>query len=240
MATSRKLPTPARSSALVRAEHGGAPVQLAASEKKVLDEALRRGEDLREQVEASVTSYGRWILGAVFGGDPGAALDQRTKNPVWTELVRRAGGPTLRVSRRILYVAVAIAANDKRITDQAWRGLDAGRKELLLPLKSGDALREGAQHISKFNLTQAKTREYVTAALESQGKSRQVRITGRGLVLRVRRLRDSLGTAAVLRKLGDVGGGLDAAERKRALEEIERLKEVLAKVSVALRRAGKG
>ena len=98
MATARKRSTPARPSALVRAEHGGAPARLAASE---------------------------------------------------------------------------------RIGNQAWRGLDAGRKELLLPLKSSDALREGAQHISKFNLTRAKARESVTGALESQGKSR-LRRAGNG------------------------------------------------------------
>jgi hypothetical protein len=111
MATPRKRPAPPRQSALVRAEHGGAPLHLVPAEKKLLDEALRRGEDLREEVESAVTSYGRWTLDAVFAGDASAALDGRTKNPVWTELVRRAGGPTLRVNRRVLYVAVAIAGS---------------------------------------------------------------------------------------------------------------------------------
>ena len=49
---------------------------------------------------------------------------------MWQELVRRAGGPTLRISKHMLYVAVRLAAYDKRITDQTWRGLDPGRKEL--------------------------------------------------------------------------------------------------------------
>ena len=80
----------------------------------------------------------------------------------------------------------------------------------------------------------------MTATLESQGKSRQVRMTGRGLVSRVKGLRESLGSAAVLRRVGELGRGLDAAERRRALEEIERLKEVLGRVSRALREKGKG
>jgi hypothetical protein len=235
----RRSPVPAPS-ALVRAEHAAAPVHLVPADRRLLEEALRRGEDLREQVESAVTTFGRWILDAVFGGSTSAALDERTKNPVWTELVRRAGGPTLRVSRRILYVAVAIAANDKRITDQAWRGLDAARKELLLPLRSGDAIREAAQQVARFNLTQAKTRELVTATLGSQGRSRQVRMTGRGLVSRVRGLRDSLDDAGVLRRVSELGRSLEVSERKRALEEIDRLKEVLGKVSRALRGAGKG
>jgi hypothetical protein len=221
-------------SSLARDEHAGAAVRLDGAQRDVLNEALRRGEDLREEMESSVTSYGRWILAAVFGGDASAALDERTKNAVWIELVRRAGGPTLRISRRLLYVAVAIAANDKRITDQAWRGLDASRKELLLPLRAGDRLREAAQHVSRFNLTQAKTREYVTGVLGSEGRSRQVRLTGSGLVKRVRGLRERLGGEAVLRKVEEIGRGLGAAERKGALEEIERLKRVLAGLSRAL------
>ena len=137
MATQRR-PRPA---ALVRAEHGVPAVKLDGAQHKVLDEALCRGEDLREELESAVTAYGRWILEAVFGNDATAALDEKTKNPVWLELVRRAGGPTLRVNRHLLYVSISIAANDKRINDQSWRGLDGARKELLLPLREVPALR---------------------------------------------------------------------------------------------------
>jgi hypothetical protein len=89
--------TVGRPAALVRAEHGGATVHLTGAEKKVLDEALRRGEDLREELETKTLEYGR---------------------------CRRAGGPTLGVTRHLLYVALRIAANDRRITAAAWRGLD--------------------------------------------------------------------------------------------------------------------
>jgi len=92
--------------AVVLAEHGEAPVKLTSGEKVLLDEALRRGEDLREQVAANVTSYGRWLLGAVFGDDASAALDDKSSNSVWREL----------------------AARDKRIADTTWRDLDAGRR----------------------------------------------------------------------------------------------------------------
>jgi hypothetical protein len=122
-------PARARPTALTRAEHGASALRLKPAERHVLNEALRRGEDLRQEVETAVASYGRWLLEAVFDDDTTAALDGKSKNPVWLELVRRAGGPTLRVSRHLLYVAITIAANDKRITDQAWRGLDGARKE---------------------------------------------------------------------------------------------------------------
>src|SRR5438045_1818646 len=95
-----------RPSAIVRAEHGVAPVHLTSPEKKVFSEALRRGADLADEVEAKVVAFGRWLLEAVFANDASAALDDKTQNPVWLELVRRSGGPTLRVNRRLLYVAL--------------------------------------------------------------------------------------------------------------------------------------
>ena len=54
--------SPARATALVRAEHGGAPIHLAASERRIFDEAIRLGEDLADEVESKVAAYGRWLL----------------------------------------------------------------------------------------------------------------------------------------------------------------------------------
>ena len=231
-----KCVTPERSrpSALVRAEHGASPVQLTAAQRTVLSEALRRGEDLAEHVESAVVSYGRWLLGTVFNDDAGAALDARTKNPVWLELVRRAGGPTLRVNRHLLYVALALAARDKRITDQAWRGLDAGRKELLLPLSTDDRLREAAQHVAKFNLTQTSTKQYVTELLGEEGRTRQVRMTAPQIASRVRSLRSTFENAAVLRRVREVGSHLAPEERQKLAGEIKKLKAVLSELEKAV------
>lgn len=223
----RTTKSPPRPSALVRAAHGGAPVHLTAPQRRVLDEALRLGTDLADEVESNVSAYGRWLLESVFANDAAAALDEKTKNPVWLELVRRAGGPTLRVSRRMLYVALQLAARDKRITDQSWRGLDAGRKELLLPLDDDRLLRDAAQHVSKFNLTQTKTREYVGELLAKDGSARQVRITGPVLIGRMRKLRESLDSAAVLRKVRALHTELEPAQRQEIVGEIEKLREVL-------------
>jgi hypothetical protein len=165
----------------------------------VFGEALRLGEDLADEVEAKVSAYGRWLLEAVFANDAAAALDARTKNPVWQELVRRAGGPTLRVSKRMLFVAVQLAAYDKRITDQTWRGLDPGRKEILLPLAEDRRLRDAAQHVSKFNLTQTKTRAYVGELLAEHGEAPVIRLTAPLLMGRMKKIRESLGGAAVPR-----------------------------------------
>lgn len=223
-----------RSTALVRAEHGGAPVRLTKDEQRVLSDALRLGEDLADEMQGKVSSYGRWLLENVFANDAGAALDARSKNPLWLELVRRAGGPTLPVSRRMLYVAVQLAAYDKRIRDQAWRGLDAGRKELLLPLGQ-ERLREAAQHVSKFDLSQSKTREYVTEVLTHGGRAKQVRVTKASLTNRMKKLRESLAGAAVLRRVKVLGGTLEASERKAVVDEIDRLRGVLEDLSRAIK-----
>lgn len=222
---STKKPRP---SALVRAEHGGTPVKLATAERRVLDEALRRGADLFAEVEAKVSSYGRWLLEAVFANDAAAALDDRTKNPVWLELVRRAGGPTLHVSRHVLYTAVRIAAYDHRITDASWRTLDAGRKALLLPLATDARLREAAQHVARFDLSHAKTRAYVTGLLAARGTPRRVSFTGPALAGRVKKLRESLDGAAVQRRLQAIKADLEPDQREALATELERLRGVLA------------
>lgn len=211
-------------------------MKLTSAERTLVNEALRRGEDVREQLEAAVTSYGRWLLGAVFRDDPKEALDDRTNNPVWRELLRRAGGPTLKVSRHMLYVAVQLAARDQRIVDQTWRGLDAGRKELLLPLGTDERLRAGAQHVSKFNLTQTDTRQYVTEVLRAGGRAPIVRMTVPRLVRRVATLRATLGSASVLKKVHDLRDTAEPAERAKAADEIDALRGVLAEISKALRK----
>ncbi len=228
-------PSRPRPAALVRAEHGGRPVNLTSPQRTILNEALRRGEDLCETVEAQVMSYGRWLLGAIFNDNATAALDEKTKNPLWLELVRRAGGPTLHVSRHMLYVVLSLAANDKRIPDQSWQRLDAGRKELLLPLGSDDRLREAAQHVSKFNLTQAKTKEYVTELMDDTGQRRQIRLTAPQIAARVRKLREGLGKPSVLRRIGELRNTMPHAEREQVALEIEKLRGVLEEVSRAIR-----
>lgn len=211
------------------------PCLLTAPQRRVFDEALRLGTDLADEVESKVAAYGRWLLESVFDNDSTAALDGSSKNPVWLELVRRAGGPTLRISRRMLYVSLQLAARDKRITDQSWRGLDSGRKELLLPLEDDRKMREAARHVSKFNLTQSKTREYVGELIAEEGGERQVRLSAPAIVSRVKKLRESLGSAAALRKVKAISGTLPAAKRHEVMAEIEKLRHVLDALTKELR-----
>jgi hypothetical protein len=219
----------------VRAEHGGTALHLTSSEKRIFEEALRRGEDLADDVESKVSAYGRWLLATVFDDDAAVALDEKTKNPVWLELVRRAGGPTLRIGRRMLYVALQVAANDRRITDESWRRLDSGRKEILLPLDDARSLRDAADHVSKFKLTQTKTRQYVGALLAKRGGSAQARLTPPILVRRISKLRESLDGAAVMRRVKAMQADLDSGDRRAIAAEIDKLREVLSAIAREIR-----
>ena len=224
-----------RASALVRAEHGAAPTALSTPQRAVFHEALRLGEDLVDAATTLTAAFGRWLLEKVFDDDATAALDRKTKNPVWRELVRRAGGPTLRLSRHGLYVALVIAAHDQHITDQTWRTLDAGRKELLLPLARSERLREAAQHVTKFKLTQASTQEYVTQLLDEDGRKRQIRWTASQLLTRVKTLRAGFEKSATLRRAAEVRERLDPAERVRLAEEIDGLRQALGALAKTFR-----
>lgn len=155
---------------------------------------------------------------------------------MWQELVRRAGGPTLRLSKHMLYVAVRLAAYDKRITDQTWRGLDPGRKELLLPLREDKRLREAAQHVTRFNLTQMKTTAYVSELLAEGGEpAPQVRLTDPVLMRRMAKIREALGGAAVLRKVRELQGDLEPKERQALAGEIDEVRDVLTALAREVR-----
>jgi hypothetical protein len=227
-----------RSRAIVLAEHGEKPASLTPAQRTLLNEALRRGEDMRESVEVSVTTYGRWLLGEVFRDDTRAALEEDGENKVWRELVRRAGGPTLQIDRGLLSAALRVAALDKRLNDESWRGLAFGRKRLLLPLAEDARVREGARHVAKFNLSHVAIREYVSGVLGAEGHAPAVRLTMPRLVSRVQKLRKTLDSAAVLRKVFDLREEASVADRSRAAQELDQLRGVLGKLAKALRAKG--
>lgn len=87
----------------------------------------------------------------------------------------------------------------------------------------------------RFNLTQAKTKAYVTQLLAGDGKKRQIRLTHAGLVSRVRRLRESLGAHGVLRKAEALAVRLTDEQRAQLVDEVEQLLAVLGDVSRAVR-----
>ncbi len=177
---------------------------LDAAQRRTLAEALRRADETRDAIEDALVSFGRWMLVHVFDDDAAAALGDRRDNPVWRTLLSRAGGPTLRLSERMLYVALHIAAHDRRITDEAWRSLEPGRKELLLPLGDEALMRKAAQHVTAMKLTQRATRTYVRSLREAQREADGPRLTPARLSARVRSFREAVTDTAYQKKAAEV------------------------------------
>ena len=234
LATTRR-PRPA---AMIRAEHHEPPIDLDAREKKLLDEAIRLGVELQAKTEASLSAYGAWLLQNVFDGDTGAAMADEGEPRVWVELVRRAGGRTLGISRSTLLTAVRVAACDRRVNDGAWRNLDYGRRSLLLSLKEPALLREAAKHVVDLDLTHAQVRDYVSATLAGAGRPKQLRVTPDGIKKRVRALTTSLGTPQVLRRVTALRDDMTSEERDALAEELIALRDVLSTLARTVRGRG--
>lgn len=201
--------------------HLDADTPLDLPQRKLLAEALRRAEETRNVMEDALVNFGRWLLVQVFDDDAAAALADRHENPVWRELLARAGGPTLRVSEKILYVALHIAARDKRITDEAWRSLEAGRKELLLPLGDESLMRKAARHVTAMKLTQRATRAYVGAMIAERDGAREVRLTAPRIAAHVRGFRERVTESAYQRRAAAVLKGADDDARASVRAEVE-------------------
>ncbi len=209
--------------ALARASALEHPIALKKGEAALLREALFEGQRVATTVEAELLGYGGWLLLKVFDEDTGAALDDRSDNPVWLELLRRAGGPTLKLGRQMLRGLLRMAAWDRRITDEAFRGLDRGRKELLLPLDDARAMRDAARHVSDLKLSQDATRAYVATLRAEQGKPPATRITPARLQGRLRRARKSVMPPNAKKRIERMAAELSDAQRDELLREAEGL-----------------
>ena len=218
------------------AREGAAPerVTLKAGEKTLLGEALEQCRQAADEVQDRIVTLGVWLLRHVFAGDARAALGDGgprraiepgvpADNRVWAELLRRAGGPTLRLNPRMLSVALRAAAWDKLIPDESWRSLDVGRKELLLPLAEPALLREGAQHVVAMRLTQRATRGYVQATLQAhRGERPESRVTAKRLASSLRSTRERLMDGATRRRVRQFKK-LGGEERKVLAAEVDAL-----------------
>lgn len=199
--------------------------KLDAAQRRLLAEGLRQAEQTRNVMEDALVGFGRWLLVHVFDDNAAEALGGRHDNPVWRELLARAGGPTLRLSERLLYVALHIAAHDRRIQDEAWRGLEPGRKQLLLPLGDEDLMREAAQHVTAMKLSQRATRAYVAALRAERGEPRAVRLTAPRLAMQVRGFRERVTAKAYQRRALTVIRKADGAERDDVRRELEAVRQ---------------
>jgi hypothetical protein len=197
-------------------------VPLDRAKRTLLQEALLEGAKVVEIVEQTVVGYGRWLLLHLFDDDSTAALDDKSDNLVWLELLRRAGGPTLKLSAKTLYNALRVAAYDRRITAESFRQLDFGRKELLLPLKEDRRLSRAAQHVSTMKLSQTATKTYVEALRREDGTPPAARLTAAALLSRIKSSRARLAVPKG-KKLEKVVAALGKEERASFRTELTAL-----------------
>ncbi len=217
------------------ARRADAPPSVRKAQAPLLAEALRRGEATRNAMEDALVDYGRWILVNIFDDDAAAALDAKSENPLWVALLARAGGPTLRLSRKVLYVAVEIAARDKRINDDIWRGLEPGRKELLLPLADETKMRKAAKHVVEMKLSQDKTREYVADLRAAGGEAPKLRVTLKRMATRVRSFHTGVSAAGTLRTMRQAAASASEAEKAAVRKELDAVSKWIAAAREALK-----
>lgn len=217
--------------------HAQAPrSSLAKAERALLAEALRRAENARNVLESTLLDFGRWLLVEVFHDDAAAALgDRKRDNPVWRELLSRAGGPTLRLNAKFLYVALDIAAHDKRIQDDSWRLLEPGRKELLLPLRDEASMRKAARRVVEMKLSQRATRDLVRAELATRGDKPAVRVTPQRFQSQLKKFRERVADASYKKKVEASLRGLSKDKRTEVRKELEALHQWSADLLAAVR-----
>jgi hypothetical protein len=209
---------------------------LTKTDKALLAEALRRAEAARNVVESTLLDFGRWVLVEVFQDDAAAALgDRKRDNPVWREMLSRAGGSTLRLGTRFLYVSLEIAAHDKRIQDDSWRLLEPGRKELLLPLRDETLMRKAARRVVEMKLSQRATRALVKAELASRGENSVSRVTPKTFQNQVHAFREKVGETSYRRKLEASLSVLSKSKRVEMRKELEALHRWAADLISTLR-----
>lgn len=204
-------------------------------ERALLAEALRRADEARDAMEDGLRAFGRWMLANLFADDTAAVLSEARGSAVYRALLARADGPTLRLSARMVSVALRVAAYDQRINDEAWRGLDLGRKEALLPLGDERSIQRAARRVSALKMTRADARRHVEALLAEQGRPSPLRLTAPRLNARVKRLRESIEPKGFLRKVQQLAKALDPEQRDALAREAEALRDAAEALLRSLR-----
>lgn len=213
------------------------PVKLTAAEEKLLRRILDHAEGVREEIEALLRGFGRFVLTEALGGESSEAIGiEASSNPVVRELFRRAGGPTLRLNAFTVSCCIRIAGWEKAINDETYKGLDWNRKVLLLPLADKDRIREAAQWVSSHKLSEEATEEYVEGLRTEAGKPPVSRLTAPRARKHLVQLRKRFTERRALPKLIAEISDLPDEEKQELLEELEALDQVFAQLKKALKR----
>lgn len=207
-----------------------APAQrnLTTEEERIVTRTLAKAATLNERVELALRELGGLLFADVFGGDSAAAIEHRADNPVWVELLRRAGGRTLRFSDKTLTNAVLIAAYDRRLADDRWTALDPARKSLLLPLRDEKAMRAAADHVLRSNLSYRATQAYIATLRAELGEPVERRESPARLRSAVRTATERLTGKDRARRIVEVARAMDDGDRAAFSKELKSLARSLA------------
>ena len=206
--------------------------ELTAAEKRTVAEVVRLVLEHQDEIEDRIGAIGRVVLEKCFDDDPAAVFDRRRPR-TFEALLALAGDRRFRIDRRLLSVAVRIAAWDRLIDADVWREFDPGRKEELLPLGDPEVLEVGAREAMTNELSRAQVAQWVEAWRAEHGDRPRRRRRLRAFTGRVERLAAVL-DARSLEDFHEDFDGLDAAERRTTLRKLERLQERIGRLRTRL------
>lgn len=223
-----RAPNPSGDRAITATPTEPARPSLTTEEERIVTRTLAKAATLNERVDLALSELGSLLFTDVFGGDSTAVIEHRGDNPVWVELLRRAGGRTLRFSDKTLTQAALIAAYDRRLADDRWTALDPARKSLLLPLRDDKALRAAADHVLRSNLSYRATQAYVATLRAALGEPVERRESPARLRSAVRTAAERLAGKDRAKRIVEVARAMDDGDRAAFSKELKSLAKSLA------------
>lgn len=201
--------------------------RLSDTDRALLQSVVARAASVHETVESTWTDFGEWVFTQVFGEDSTSAIEHADDNPVYTELLKLADGPRVRVRPEDIERATLCAAYDKRLNNDSWRALNYGRKWRLLRLEDEKLLRKAAQHVLSSNLDTRGVETYVRNVLAERGAAIETRVNLRALTGQLQRVTERVSSDAFLKKLSSAAKELDEDQRERMMEQVDAARTAL-------------
>lgn len=229
---SKQAPAPDRRITATTPSHA-----LSASDDDALKEILDEGQALVDTMEAALRRFAQLVVRRAFAEDHASARDPDAHpTPLYSEIIRRAGGPTLKLNAKVISLWVRIAAWERTITSEEFRRLDFTRKQYLLPLADPKKMADAAEHIVALKLTEADTRAYVATIREGTAAAPVPRLTPRRAGSAIDAFVERLTRHGALSRLEASLSDLDERERKALAKKVEEASEVLGRLKAALKK----
>lgn len=227
----------ARSATPTKSPASKTTVALAKEDTEHLGEILDEAQALVDTMEASLRRFAQLVLRHAFPEDHKLGRDpEKHATPLYAEVIRRAGGPTLKLSAKAISLWVRIVAWERTITSEEFRRLDFTRKQYLLPLADPKRMADAAEHVLAFKLNEADTRAYAESLRVESGRAPVPRLTPGRANLALDRFTGRFLDHDALDRLEQAIPELDDQDARALTEAVERAGHVLTRLRTALRR----